>query len=341
MGVNASLNSLPSGALLALDAGNSKTDAAVLGPDGAVLGAARGGGFQPQATGPEAAVAELARTVGAAGGSGHRFALVTACLANADLPREERAMEQRIAAYGWGEELRVANDTFAVLRAGLADGAEERHGSGVGVVCGAGINCVGRAADGRTHRFPAIGELSGDWGGGGGLARAALWHAARAEDGRGERTALAKELPAHYGLPSMYALIEALHMGELPGARRHEAVPVLFRVAEGGDPVARRLVLRQAEEIASMATVSMDRLGLPAESTPVVLGGAVAAARHPLLHETLAERFPVLRVVTEPPVLGAGLLALDHTGAPPHAHARLRGHYRKASDQCSVTSGAP
>ena len=41
MGVN--LN----GVLLAIDAGNSKTDVAVLSPGGTVLGEARGGGFQP------------------------------------------------------------------------------------------------------------------------------------------------------------------------------------------------------------------------------------------------------------------------------------------------------
>ncbi|OEV26709.1 ATPase, partial [Streptomyces nanshensis] len=37
----------PSPALLAVDAGNSKTDVALLGADGRVLGTARGGGFRP------------------------------------------------------------------------------------------------------------------------------------------------------------------------------------------------------------------------------------------------------------------------------------------------------
>jgi hypothetical protein len=32
-------------------------------------------------------------------------------------------------------------------------------------------------------------------------------------------------------------------------------------------------------------------------------------------------------VVTAPPVLGAALLGLDHTGAPAQARARLRAHY--------------
>lgn len=80
----------------------------------------------------------------------------------------------------------------------------------------AGINCVGMRPDGRTARFPALGRISGDWGGGWALAEEAMWHAARAEDGRGPATALAHTLPAHFGLDTVYALIESLHLERLP-----------------------------------------------------------------------------------------------------------------------------
>ena len=89
--------------------------------------------------------------------------------------------------------MHVANDTFALLRAGVD---EPR---GVAVVCGAGINCAGLLPDGRTARFAAVGKISGDWGGGQQLADEAFWWAARADDGRGPATALATALPAHYG----------------------------------------------------------------------------------------------------------------------------------------------
>ncbi|EFL26089.1 putative kinase, partial [Streptomyces himastatinicus ATCC 53653] len=186
---------------------------------------------------------------------------------------------------------------------------------------------------GRTARFPAIGRLSGDWGGGGFLSEEALWWAARAEDGRGEPTELARALPAHFGLTTMYELIEAVHLGRLEPSHRYTLTPVLFAVAAGGDEVARAIVDRQAEEVVTMATVALTRLDLLAEETPVILGGGVLAARHPQLddrvRELLAERAPKAapRVVTAPPVLGAALLGLDHTGAPPAAYARLRAHY--------------
>ncbi|MEU3397548.1 N-acetylglucosamine kinase [Streptomyces filamentosus] len=324
MGVN------PDDVLLAVDAGNSKTDVAVLAADGTVLGSARGGGFQPPVVGVAEAVGALAEIVGRAAadaGVSPAFAHVTACLANADLPVEELELERELLGRGWSRSVRVHNDTFAILRAGLD---EPR---GVAVVCGAGVNCVGMTPDGRTARFPAIGKISGDWGGGGGLSDEAMWFAARAEDGRGEPTELARALPAHFGLDSMYALIEAVHLGRITHARRHEMAPVLFRVAAEGDPVALSLVHRMAEEVVALSTVALRRLDLLDEEAPVVLGGSVLAARHPQLEdrlrELLAERAPkaVVRFVTAPPVLGAGLLALDQWGAVPGAAERLRAHY--------------
>ncbi|MFE7546791.1 N-acetylglucosamine kinase [Streptomyces gardneri] len=324
------------GTLLAVDAGNSKTDVAVVAQDGTVLGAARGGGFQPPLVGVETAVDALAEIVGraweAAGGAGlpPSFAHVTACLANADLPVEEEGLRAALVARGWSRSVRVHNDTFAILRAGLD---EPR---GVAVVCGAGINCVGMTPDGRTARFPAIGKISGDWGGGSAMAEEALWYAARGEDGRGEPTELARALPAHFGLETMYALIEALHLGRIAFARRHELTPVLFRVGAEGDPVARAIVHRLAEEVAAMSAVALGRLGLLDEEAPVMLGGSVLAARHPQLEERLVEllgaRAPKATIgfVTAPPVLGAGLLALDEVAAAPAAAARLRGQYEAA-----------
>ncbi|WP_431998511.1 N-acetylglucosamine kinase [Streptomyces fungicidicus] len=317
------------GLILAIDAGNSKTDVAVVNHDGEVLATARGEGFRPPAVGLDTAMSALTATVtrALATAGTPTVSHVSACLANADLPIEEEQLTAALTHRGWGTTVDVRNDTFAILRAGVT---EPR---GVAVVCGAGINCVGMHPDGRTARFPALGRFSGDWGGGWALAEEALFHAARASDGRGEPTALAHALPRHFGLPDMPALIEALHLGHVAPARRHELAPVLFAVAATGDGVALTVIDRQAEEIVTMAVVALTRLGLVHEPTPVLLGGGVLAARDPRLEgrirALLAERAPEAepRVVTSRPVLGAALLGLDRMGAAGEAQGRVRTYF--------------
>ena len=108
-------------------------------------------------------------------------------LSGLDLPVEIATFTAALATLPWftpGAAV-VDNDTFALLRAGTA--AREA----VVVVCGTGINCVGRRSDSATARFPALGRISGDWGGGFELGEQAIWHAARAGDGRGPATTLA------------------------------------------------------------------------------------------------------------------------------------------------------
>ncbi|MEU0096363.1 BadF/BadG/BcrA/BcrD ATPase family protein [Kribbella sp. NPDC006257] len=326
------------GGVLAFDAGNSKTDVALVSADGRVLGTARGGGFEPHVVGAFAAVEALAPLVAAAAleagliiGEVPLVQQISACMANADLPIEEERITAAFEQFGWAESVYVTNDTFALLRSGVD---EPR---GVAVVCGAGINCAGLLPDGRTARFPAVGKISGDWGGGQQLADEAFWAAARADDGRGPATALTTALPAHYGVGSMTALIEAVHLGDIPFVRRLEATPILFQVAAGGDAVAAEVVRHQAEEVVAMAVVAMRRLDLLDEPTDVVLGGGVLTAGHPLLMEQVVRLLSaaapkaVPHVVDVPPVVGAALLGLDRTKAAPTAHAQLRAAFAPPS----------
>ena len=325
------MGALVPGGVLAFDAGNSKTDVALVAADGTVLGTARGAGFEPQRIGPAAAVDGLEPLVRAAAteaglrvGDVPLVQHISACLANADLPVEVEQLTTAFEQRRWAESVYVANDTFALLRSGVD---EPR---GVAVVCGAGINCSGMLPDGRTARFTALGKLTGDWGGGAQLAEEAFWSASRAEDGRGPATALRTALPTHYGLPTLTAVIEAFHLGDLPAERQLEAGPVLFQVAAAGDLVALGIVQQQAEEIVAMASSALRRLDLLSEPVTVVLGGGVLTAGHPVLLDQvtrlLAEIAPkaVPRVVDVPPVVGAALLGLDHTAAGASAQERLR-----------------
>jgi N-acetylglucosamine kinase-like BadF-type ATPase len=317
-------------AVLAVDGGNSKTDVALVAADGALLGHARGPGSCHQIIGIDATLDVLAELVGRAAaeagldGPGPVADHGAFYLAGADLPVEVDLLRSRVAAAGWATDVLVDNDTFALLRAGTE--SPDR----VAVVCGAGINCVGVSAAGGAVRFPSLGSVSGDWGGGGQLGTEALWLAARAEDGRGEPTELQHAVAAHFGVASVAEVSAAMHLGELPRPRVHELVPVLFAVAAGGDEPARRVVTRMAEEVALLATVALGRLDLLDRAADLVLGGGVLASRDPLLLGTaeglVRARAPhvVIHVVDQPPVVGAALLGLDALGATHLAEERLR-----------------
>ncbi|WP_436499031.1 N-acetylglucosamine kinase [Actinokineospora sp. HUAS TT18] len=309
--------------VLAVDGGNSKTDVALVTADGVVLGRARGPGFTPHQVGVSAAVDVIAATVRAAMGDVRPpFAdHVSAYLAGADLPEDETALRAELEWRGYGRSVEVGNDTFAVLRAG------SRNGWGVAVVCGAGVNAVGVGPDGRVARFPALGRVSGDWGGGMHLAEEVLWHAVRAEDGRGAATALVALVRSRFGVERVVDVSLGLHRGEIAVSSLDQLVGPLFDAA-GSDEVAAGIVARMADEVCALGLALLDRLDLRERAVEVVLGGGVLTAASPAFLATIrrkyARRAPLAELVvsTDAPIVGVTQLGLDHLGATRAAYER-------------------
>ncbi|EHR52431.1 putative N-acetylglucosamine kinase [Saccharomonospora marina XMU15] len=325
MGVNART-------VLAVDAGDTKTDVLLVDSGGTVLGAARGPGACHQTIGARAALDRIEALAGRAARQAGRpatppFADHTAAfLSGVDFPREREALHEAIRGRGWSTSSVVDNDTFALLRSGTTDNV------GVSVVCGTGINCVGVAPDGRVHRFLALGRLSGDWGGGQDLGSEVLWLAARAADGRGEPTALLDAVLAHFSRSSMADLLEAMHFGEIPANAVDRLAPLLTRVAGTGDEVAAEVLHRLAGELATLATITLRRLDFLERPATVVLGGGVIAGAGPGMVREVALRCAAvapLSTVLVPeilPVAGAALLGLEEIGAHT-AETRLRAEF--------------
>jgi N-acetylglucosamine kinase-like BadF-type ATPase len=162
------------------------------------------------------------------------------------------------------------------------------------------------------------------------LGREVLFHAARAEDGRGEPTALVDVVRAHIAVESVSALGEAVHYRRIREQRLGELAPAVVAAAESGDAVARRLVERLAEEIALLAAKALRQLGLG--EADVVLGGGMLRRGAGLLHDEVVSRLPEGArpvVAVDPPVVGAALAALEAVGASADAGARLRNAFRK------------
>jgi N-acetylglucosamine kinase-like BadF-type ATPase len=314
--------------LIAVDGGGSKTDAVALSQDGEILARASGPSSSPQNLGLDAAVTVLDAVVREAIATAGSAPEHVACyLSGLDLPEEIDDFTAAISGLDWARSAArppvVDNDLFALLRVGTGEP------NAVAVVCGTGINAIGVREDGASVRFPALGAISGDWGGGGHLGQEALWHAARAEDGRGKETLLRTAVPDAFGLPTVRAVTEALHFGRLPGAALASLAPVLFSTADAGDEIALALLDRQIEEIVAMAVTALRRLQLLQRPVPVVLGGGVIAAGNARLlsgiRSGLADAAPLARpeVVMARPVVGASLLVLDQIGADAAAHERV------------------
>jgi len=314
--------------LLAVDGGNAKTDLVLADHEGRLLSLVRGPGSSPHEHGIDGALDRIEALVIEAGAKGP-VAYAELLLAGVDFPSEVRDVQARAQERGWADRVEVANDTFAVLRTGTD------RGWGVAVVCGAGINCLGLAPDGRETRFPALGDITGDWGGGQDVGATAVWAAARSGDGRGPRSPLEQLVPAHFGLVTPLELAEAVHTGAVARRRFIELAPLVFAEAER-DPVAAGIVARLADEVVALVRVSLERIGPVEEPADVVLGGGLMQARNPRLLAAIAGGLAelgvphTLSVVDAPPVVGAALRALDALGATPAAHARLRSDDRLA-----------
>ncbi len=335
MGVNGG----PPVAVLAIDGGNSKTDVALVSVEGDLLGRARGPAALAPAIGMAAAlgiigglVDQAAREAGLTRDAGPVAQHTSAYLAGVDIPQEQVAMHEAMLQQRWSSTVGVDNDTFAIFRAGTT-----QHW-GVGVVAGAGMNAVGIGRDGRIGRYLALGEFTGDFGGGKDLANQVLYWTFRAEDGRGGATALTPAVCAHFGLPTIYDVALAMHRGEITKTQRLELTRVLFAVAaETADPVAVSLLERQASEVALMARQLLRDLDLIDVETDVVLGGGVLTSRDPLLtrlvRQSMAAEAPRARVTFNevPAVTGAALLGFDYLGIGRAAEDRLRSQMRSTA----------
>jgi len=317
-------------ALLAVDGGATKTDLALVSADGALLALARGPLSSPHYLGLEGSLdvlAELLERAASGAGLPTDDGPVTEVgqllIAGLDLPSEVEDFRAAVGARAWSTRTIVDNDTFAILRAGT------EQGWCVAVVCGTGINCVGVAPDGRHARFPALGAITGDWGGGYDVGLAAVSAAARSEDGRGQKTALEQAVPAHFGLATPTELAEAIHHGRIPQKRLGELPRAVFSEA-GRDEVAAAIVQRLADEVVALARVALERLDLTEEPVEVLLGGGLLRPGNGTLESAIEAGLRevghaiTVRNTESPPIVGAALLGLDELGAGTQAQERAR-----------------
>jgi N-acetylglucosamine kinase-like BadF-type ATPase len=209
---------------------------------------------------------------------------------------------------------KFVNDTVP----GLVAGSEE--GWGVVVVSGTGSNCRGWDREHkREGRVTGHGVTMGEGAGGTELLHRGMQLIGYAWSKRGPMTRLADALVEYIGAKDLNDLIRGYTTHEYQiGA---EAAPIVFRVAEEGDQVARELIYWAGCELGEMANAVIRQLEFENLAFDVVMtgsmfeGGAILIEPMRETIHKLASKARLVRLNT-PPVLGAVMLGMEAGGLP-------------------------
>ncbi|HSA22786.1 MAG TPA: BadF/BadG/BcrA/BcrD ATPase family protein, partial [Myxococcota bacterium] len=146
--------------VLGVDAGGTKTLAALADEGGDVRGLGLGGAANYQGCGVLGAEQQLGRALAAAAAAAGAdlggLASAAYGVSGADRPKDFgviRAILERLTPC---PRLRLENDTLVALRAGTPDGV------GIALIAGTGANAIGRNARGETCQVGGLGRWSGD-----------------------------------------------------------------------------------------------------------------------------------------------------------------------------------
>jgi N-acetylglucosamine kinase-like BadF-type ATPase len=213
------------------------------------------------------------------------------------------------------------NDCFGALLAGAT------HAHGIASVAGTGGSTCGRNRAGATFRTFAgsIGEGSGAHG----IVRAAIDALAQEHHGSAAPTALTPALLDALGYDSTPALFEALMRAHALGVFDSGLARIVSEVAAAGDLCAREVMraagVQHGRDVVGVAR----RLDMLFDETEVVCAGGVHRGDAGFGEAFRAEvrlRVPAATFVRldAPPVVGAAVLALDHTGVDAEARAAAR-----------------
>jgi N-acetylglucosamine kinase-like BadF-type ATPase len=309
---------------LGLDVGSTKTHALVSDEAGRALGFGESGPGNHEVVGYHGLEQSLRA---AAGGAIASAGIAKSQIAGAgfgvsgyDWPSEREPTLQAIASLDLSCPVEAVNDAILGLLAGSAEGW------GIAVVSGSGCNCRGWD---REHRREGLvtghGLRMGEAAGASELVAKAIQAVAHEWSRRGPATTLSTAFMELTGSDSLAELLEGL----IESTKRLDAsaAPVVFRVAESGDPVAAGLIEWAGRELGELANGVIRQLGFESLEFDVVLVGSMFNGGPSLvepMRQTILACAPGARLVrlTAPPVTGAVLLGIEAAGFQISAGAR-------------------
>ena len=298
---------------LGADLGATKTHTLIVDETGRALGFGESGPGNHESVGYEGMYQSmhqgLEQALHAAGLTRADIAGAGFGVAGYDWPSEYEPTASVIDRLGLSSPYKFVNDTVP----GLVAGSEE--GWGVVVVSGTGSNCRGWDKEHkREGRVTDHGVLMGEGAGGSELLHRGMQLVGYAWTRRGPLTKMADALIEFVGAKDLEDLMRGYTTYEYQvGA---EAAPVVFRVAEEGDPVARELIHWAGCELGEMANAVIRQLEFENLAFDVVMTGSMFEGGPRLIEpmrETIHSLAPRARLVRlqVPPVLGAVILGME------------------------------
>jgi glucosamine kinase len=300
--------------VVGVDGGGTRTRAVITDQNGMELARAEAPGAVVTADAPGDAVEAVSEAVRAAAeraGVGLPVDGMWAGLAGAGLNDVRAAVARELQAAQLATRVVVGTDVEAAFQDALGSGP------GILLISGTGSIAWARHPTAGVIRVGGWGEGLGDEGSGYAIGMGALRAVAQAEDGRGPATALRDELLEHLSLKEPEGLV-----AWIAGASKGDVaalVPLVSRVAAGGDPGAAGILAAAVEDLTTHLRTVLERAGSWPEVPGLVLWGGLLGEGGPLRDALVAAagHYPVQLMARDvDPPIGAAKMALAALAAP-------------------------
>lgn len=308
--------------VIGLDGGGTKTEGICLNQEGEILNYIRGGPSNFQVTGTMLAQETIKGIIDRLINGFNAPEVTAICygLAGVDRDRDVEIITEFIEPIHLGGKYEFVNDSMNALRSGTKDNV------GIALISGTGNNAMGRNQKGEIWRVGGLGYDFGDYGSGSDIGQAGLRAASRYIQERGPKTILKDLICETYNLDHLYDLMEFWYEDNYPAETEiKDLCPLVFKAARLGDYVAAFILKDVGYEFAQNAKIIAKHLFPDEKGFTLVLGGSVfQKGECPILVNTILDSvrrdYPAveLKILQAPPVLGAGLRALDLAGFPGH-----------------------
>lgn len=298
---------------LGLDAGGTKTGAAIIDESSQIVAESIGGSGNYHNSGIENVSVNVHRVIEAVLSKSfltiEKISRVTIGFAACDTPKDYTKLFKACTSgnlhYLKGK-LTVVNDTKIGLYCGTIP-------PGIVVICGTGSNIYGINDHGEEAMAGNWGHFLGDKGSGFQLAKRMFQSIVEAYDGSGPETNLTQKVEKRLGIATAVDLIDWENETKPTVHEIADFAPLIIESAESGDEVARDLLDKTVKDLGRPLVAVVRRLKMEDESLRIVTIGGLFESKYfrALFEGHVTALFKHVRLIKPlvTPAVGAAIMA--------------------------------